>query len=222
MFDKCSTSWGNYMTPFLFCCENTTHFCPNWWLWCFTHLFSSKYLHTIRWLLSLSLPLATPKRPGVTCLRLYCPLLSQLGMCRAYRSSRGPRLSLKGILDILSRIWSSSCWHWVLEKQPKQQHKSCSQGPYSGVKSHQVSVIAAIKCSVQIIPFILTFVHRNHYFQLVFFVWKIRSDLFYITFLFLFKKNHKSDFKIVFKSKIHAHSRKVVCKAINPFLLHAT
>lgn len=44
-----------------------------------------------------------------TCLRLYCPLLSQLGICKAYRSSRGPLLSLKGILDILSRIWSSSC-----------------------------------------------------------------------------------------------------------------
>lgn len=55
-----------------------------------------------------------------TCLRLYCPLLSQLGMCRAYRSSRGPRLSLKGILDILSRIWSSSCWHRVLEKQREE------------------------------------------------------------------------------------------------------
>lgn len=52
---------------------------------------------------------------GITCLRLYCPLLSQLGMCRAYRSSRGPLLSLKGILDIRSRTWSSSCWHWVLK-----------------------------------------------------------------------------------------------------------
>lgn len=57
-----------------------------------------------------------------TCLRLYCPLLSQLGMWRAYRSSRGPRLSLKGILDILSRIWSSSCWHWVWTTKEKDGH----------------------------------------------------------------------------------------------------
>lgn len=56
-----------------------------------------------------------PQMPGFTCLRLYCPLLSQFGMCSAYRSSRGPLLSLKGILDIRSSTWSSSCWHWVLK-----------------------------------------------------------------------------------------------------------
>lgn len=61
-------------------------------------------------------------------MRLYCPLLSQLGICRAYRSSRGPRLSLKGILDILSRIWSSSCWHRVLEEKQRQEEPSGSAG----------------------------------------------------------------------------------------------
>lgn len=85
------------------------------------------------------------KKPGVTCLRLYCPLLSQLGMCRAYRSSRGPRLSLKGILDILSRIWSSSCWHWVLKKEQKQQQQSRTGGPYGDIwvcSSHQVGKLS--------------------------------------------------------------------------------
>lgn len=85
------------------------------------------------------------KKPGVTCLRLYCPLLSQLGMCRAYRSSRGPRLSLKGILDILSRIWSSSCWHWVLKKEQKQQQRSRTGGPYGDIwvcSSHQVGKLS--------------------------------------------------------------------------------
>lgn len=68
-----------------------------------------------------------------TCLRLYCPLLSQLGMWRAYRSSRGPRLSLKGILDILSRIWSSSCWHWVWTTKEKGGHSDrCGYGHSGG------------------------------------------------------------------------------------------
>lgn len=77
-------------------------------------------------------PLTTllPRMPGVTCLRLYCPLLSQLGMCRAYRSSRGPRLSLKGILDIRSRTWSSSCWHWVLKAAETTTTKVMFTGPH--------------------------------------------------------------------------------------------